>query len=85
MERLRAQIASAVISPGTDSQDSPLHCTVSVGLAALPGQVASLTDMLAFADSALYQAKNSGRDRVAVMTESGQTMPTSRGGTWNLA
>src|SRR5262245_34050399 len=50
MERLRAQIASTVISPGADSRDSPLHCTVSVGLAALPGQVASLTDMLAFAD-----------------------------------
>jgi len=70
MDRLRAQIASAVISPGTDSPDQQLRCTVSVGLAALPGEAASLTEVLALADAALYQAKNAGRDRVAVMTDS---------------
>lgn len=78
MERLRAQIASTVINPGADAADPLLHCTVSVGLAALPGEVASLTDILALADSALYQAKYSGRDRLAVMTESGQGMSASR-------
>ncbi|MGN6794916.1 MAG: diguanylate cyclase [Streptosporangiaceae bacterium] len=80
MERLRAQIASTVVNPGAGSGDPPLHCTVSVGLAGLPGEAASLTDILALADSALYQAKNSGRDRVAVMTESGQEISTSRPG-----
>jgi diguanylate cyclase (GGDEF)-like protein len=78
MDRLRAGIASTVISHGTDSGDPQLHCTVSVGLAALPGEAASLTDILALADAALYQAKNAGRDRVAVMTESGQGMSMSR-------
>jgi len=78
MERLRAQIASTGISPGADSDDPPLHSTVSVGLAALQGAATSITDMLALADSALYQAKNSGRDRVAVITDSGQEMSTSR-------
>jgi len=78
MEQLRAEIARTAISPGADPSDPPLHCTVSVGLAALPGQAASLTDILALADSALYQAKNSGRDRVAVMTESGQETSASR-------
>jgi diguanylate cyclase (GGDEF)-like protein len=78
MDRLRAQIASTVISQGTDSSDPQLRCTVSVGLAALPGEAASLTDILALADAALYQAKNAGRDRVAVMTESGQGMSVSR-------
>jgi diguanylate cyclase (GGDEF)-like protein len=78
MERLRAEIARTAISPGADPADPPLHCTVSVGLAALPGDAASLTDILALADSALYKAKNSGRDRVAVMTESGQEISASR-------
>jgi diguanylate cyclase (GGDEF)-like protein len=78
MERLRAHIASAAINPGAGSGDPQLHCTVSVGLAALPGEAASLTDILALADSALYRAKNAGRDRVAVMTESQQQMSTSR-------
>jgi diguanylate cyclase (GGDEF)-like protein len=38
MERLRAHIASAAIKPGAGSGDPQLHCTVSVGLAALPGE-----------------------------------------------
>jgi diguanylate cyclase (GGDEF)-like protein len=78
MERLRAHIASAAITPVPGSGGPQLHCTVSVGLAALPGEAASLTDILALADSALYRAKNAGRDRVAVMTESQQEMSTSR-------
>jgi diguanylate cyclase (GGDEF)-like protein len=78
MDRLRAQIASTVISQGTDSSDPQLRCTVSVGLAALPGEAASLTDILGLADVALYRAKNAGRDRVAVMTESGQGISVSR-------
>jgi diguanylate cyclase (GGDEF)-like protein len=78
MERLRARIAGTAISPGADSAGPPLHSTVSVGLAALPGEAASLTDILALADSALYQAKNAGRDRVAVFTESGQETSASR-------
>ncbi|HEX7993662.1 MAG TPA: GGDEF domain-containing protein, partial [Streptosporangiaceae bacterium] len=78
MEQLRAEIARTAITPGTDPADPPLHCAVSVGLAALPGEAASLTDILALADSALYQAKNAGRDRVAVFTESGQETSASR-------
>jgi diguanylate cyclase (GGDEF)-like protein len=78
MEQLRAEIARTAIAPGTDPADPPLHCAVSVGLAALPGEAASLTDVLALADSALYQAKNAGRDRVAVITESRQETSASR-------
>jgi diguanylate cyclase (GGDEF)-like protein len=77
MQRLRAQIASTPIDPGADSGDPQLQCTVSVGLAALPGEAASLTDVLALADSALYHAKNAGRDRVALMTESERGMSAS--------
>ncbi len=73
-ERLRTQIASSSIDPGVAGGGAPLRCTVSVGLAALPGDIASLTDILVLADSALYRAKNAGRDRVAVLTESGQAV-----------
>lgn len=73
-KRLRTQIASSAIDPGVAGGDAPLRCTVSVGLAALPGDSASLTDILVLADSALYRAKNAGRDRVAMLTESGQAV-----------
>ena len=76
-ERLRAQIASSAIDPGAAAGGAPVRCTVSVGLAGLPGETASLTDILALADLALYRAKNAGRDRVAVMTERGQALSAS--------
>jgi diguanylate cyclase (GGDEF)-like protein len=69
-ERLRTQIASSPIDPGVAAGGAVVRCTVSVGLGALPGHSASLTDILVLADSALYRAKNAGRDRVAVLTES---------------
>jgi len=73
-ERLRIQIASSALDRGGGAA---ARCTVSVGLAALPGDRASLTEILTLADSALYRAKNAGRDRVAVLTESGQAAPAS--------
>ena len=74
VERLRAQIARSAIDPGAAGGGAPVHCTVSAGLAALPGDIASLTEILVLADSALYRAKNAGRDRVAVLTESGHAV-----------
>jgi diguanylate cyclase (GGDEF)-like protein len=73
-ERLRTQIASSAIDPGAAAGGAPVRCTVSIGLAALPGDSTSLTDILAMADSALYRAKNAGRNRVAVLTESGRAV-----------
>ncbi len=75
--RLRDQIASAVIDAGASAGGQQLHTTVSVGLAVLPGEAASLTDILALADSALYRAKSAGRDRVAVITKSTRAMSPS--------
>jgi diguanylate cyclase (GGDEF)-like protein len=37
---------------------------VSIGLAAIGGDVKNLEDLLGLADKALYQAKSDGRNRV---------------------
>jgi diguanylate cyclase (GGDEF)-like protein len=71
-QRLRDQVSSTVVESGAAPDGPQVHCTASIGLAALPGDAASLTEILALADSALYRAKNAGRDRVAVMTEDGR-------------
>jgi diguanylate cyclase (GGDEF)-like protein len=68
-ERIRSQIARLQIQapggPGTD----PISLTVSIGVVAMAA-AGDLTEMLAVADAALYRAKNAGRNRVWVTTES---------------
>lgn len=72
-ERIRAHIAATPIDVG-DSRSEPVELTVSVGVASLGARWSAaagtqLTDLLAGADRALYQAKRDGRDRVCVLTE----------------
>jgi len=73
-ERIRAYIGSLPIEVNDDPDGDPVKVTVSIGVAALgarwdTGSGSQLTDLLAGADSALYQAKQDGRDRVCVITE----------------
>jgi diguanylate cyclase (GGDEF)-like protein len=72
-ERLRAHIAAMTI-PVDDDEPSGrvVTLTISVGVAALDGERRELTDMLAAADSALYYAKETGRNRTHVITASQQ-------------
>jgi diguanylate cyclase (GGDEF)-like protein len=65
-ERLRNYIADLQI-PGGDQPEAPaLRVTVSAGVTALEaGDVCGLADLLAAADSAMYAAKQAGRNRVA--------------------
>lgn len=72
-ERIRTHIAAMPIEIG-DSRSEPIKLTVSIGVASLgtrwdTASASQLTDLLAGADSALYQAKRDGRDRVCVLTE----------------
>jgi diguanylate cyclase (GGDEF)-like protein len=62
-DRLRAGISQVTIAAST-SGDHPPGITASIGVAALSEGITDLTDLLAAADSALYRAKESGRDTV---------------------
>lgn len=66
-ERLRSHIAGMAVAVD-DRRDSPcVRLTISIGVTAMAaGASGDLTDLLAAADSALYQAKQTGRNRVAV-------------------
>jgi diguanylate cyclase (GGDEF)-like protein len=64
-ERLRARIRELPVS----YQGKPLGMvTISVGVAAFPLHGTSPKELMAEADSALYEAKRGGRDRVVVAT-----------------
>jgi diguanylate cyclase (GGDEF)-like protein len=59
-ERLRATIAAIPFS----ANSTPLHITISVGVACMHDGCKTLEDLMQRADGALYQAKESGRNRV---------------------
>jgi diguanylate cyclase (GGDEF)-like protein len=73
-ERIRAHISTMPIDVNDDPGADPVRLSISIGVAALgarwdSGTGGQLTDLLAAADAALYQAKQNGRDRVCVITE----------------
>lgn len=62
-ERLRSRVETEVF----DYQNARLPVTISVGVAALPeANVNASADLVRDADSALYEAKRSGRNRVCL-------------------
>ncbi len=67
-ERLRTRIAAMAI-PVDESVPGGKHVrlTVSVGVAALDEHTKELNDLMAAADAALYQAKQSGRNRTCAL------------------
>jgi diguanylate cyclase (GGDEF)-like protein len=73
-ERIRAHIGSMPIAVSDDADAEPVRLSISIGVAALGARRdsssgAQLTELLAAADGALYQAKRNGRDQVCVVTE----------------
>lgn len=66
-ERLRLTAADTEVEIGSAHGDR-LHFTVSIGVASLAGVGVTIDMLLSQADLALYQAKNSGRNRVCVYT-----------------
>jgi diguanylate cyclase (GGDEF)-like protein len=85
-ERLRTHIAAMSIpidnaeGPGrSNAAGTCVQLTVSVGIAALDGTARELTDLLAAADSALYYAKESGRNKTHAMAAVGLRLYAARG------
>ena len=67
-ERLRIAIEEAPFEVGSD--EGPITITVSVGLATTEGvEIKTCHDFLELADAALYQAKDSGRNKVVISGE----------------
>jgi len=69
-DRLRTHIEAMAIPIGDDN-GTCVRLTVSVGIAALDGTARELTDLLAAADSALYYAKENGRNKTHAMAAVG--------------
>jgi len=73
-ERIREHIAATPLEVGDLPDEEQVRVTVSMGVAALGAHWditagSQITDLLAAADRALYQAKRAGRDQVCVVTE----------------
>ncbi len=69
-ERIREHVSQQVISIDDGSREGfRLRVTVSIGVATLTGSRRDLNDLIAAADSALYQAKNAGRNTVRVIAD----------------
>jgi diguanylate cyclase (GGDEF)-like protein len=69
-EKLRRTVAAAAfpVAPG----GMPIHITASIGVAAFGHDAVDVAGLLERADHALYEAKRSGRDRVAVRSPAGR-------------
>jgi len=69
-ERIRSQVEKAYFTNSKGQRD--LKVTVSVGAVAYPGGVSSSSQLLEKVDQALYNAKNSGRNRVGIISPANQ-------------
>jgi len=74
-ERIREHLAHTPLDVADSADQGPVRVTVSMGVAALGTNWSTrtggqLTDLLAAADRALYQAKRAGRNQVCVITDS---------------
>jgi diguanylate cyclase (GGDEF)-like protein len=68
-DRLRAAVAAVTITENTR-----IHVTTSAGVAVRRATMSHYTELVAQADSALYEAKHRGRDRVVAVDAPGETL-----------
>jgi diguanylate cyclase (GGDEF)-like protein len=67
-ERLRNHVANMAVPVNGNPSAAVVRLTISVGVTAIAGDSScELTDLLAAADSALYHAKQTGRNRVSAI------------------
>jgi diguanylate cyclase (GGDEF)-like protein len=82
-ERIRLRVESIVLDPPDESQQ-PVRVTASVGgVFHQPDETTSVDDLILAADSALYEAKNGGRNTVrlrsATVGDPGAAVPPTPG------
>lgn len=70
-ERIRETLAATIVEDGGNA----ISFTVSIGLCCAPKSERDLADLMVCADRALYEAKNSGRNRVVCYTEKLSEIP----------
>lgn len=75
-ERLRAAVAGEPFDVG---RHEPIHCTLSLGVAALPDDGATGQEILQRADEATYEAKAAGRNRVCTVRPGAKRGPRVAG------
>jgi len=85
-ERIRAHIVTMPITVSDDAAAESVKLSISIGVAVLGTRWdstsgAQLTELLAAADGALYQAKRSGRNQVCVVTENARFGAGAHGAT----
>ncbi|HID21596.1 MAG TPA: diguanylate cyclase, partial [Planctomycetaceae bacterium] len=64
--RVAESVRSAVANTAIPFESRTIRVTLSVGLATFPLHAQSVEELIAAADAALYQAKQTGRNRVCV-------------------
>jgi diguanylate cyclase (GGDEF)-like protein/PAS domain S-box-containing protein len=64
-ERMRERVDNIPLT----TTAGPVSITISLGVATLMGEIMSLEELIADADKALYEAKETGRNRVAILGE----------------
>ncbi len=69
-ERIRRAIAAAVLPLPVPADGLPAQITASVGVATMPAHAVDADDLVSKADTALYKAKQRGKDRVEVYLRS---------------
>lgn len=70
-ERIRAVVERLMFPPRDQSGVDAVTVTVSIGLAHYPSSAACLDGLLVAADTALFAAKDTGRNRVAIRLDHG--------------
>ncbi len=65
-ERLREKVAE---SPVLFDDGTPVHVTISLGIAELTGRTRTTDDLVRHADTALYESKQNGRNMASVYSD----------------